>query len=76
MRAVVKTVLPLAIGVCQAADGSLLMDAFGCVAMVSMMPLMTVQLLGLIHTLKSRTAAPASAQEADNTEVIELWEVA
>ena len=68
--------LPLAIGVCQAADGSLLMDAFGCVAMVSMMPLMTVQLLGLIHTLKSRTAAPASAQEADNTEVIELWEVA
>ena len=46
--------LPLAMGACEAVGGNVLTDAFGIVAMVAMMPLCTIQLLGLIGQLKSR----------------------
>jgi hypothetical protein len=45
--------------------------------MVAMMPLITVQCMGLLFVLKSRRAKPAPAVPAyaDN-DIIELWEVA
>lgn len=48
--------LPLAQGVCIAVGGNVISDAFGVVAMVAMTPLITIQILGLIHKLKSRHA--------------------
>ncbi len=68
--------LPLAMGACDALGGNTLIDAFGLVALVAMMPLITVQLMGLLavlHARRNKTAAPAAAF-ADN-EIIELWEV-
>lgn len=50
--------LPLAQGVCVAVVGDLVTDAFGVVAMVAMTPLITIQILGLVHKLKSRRAVP------------------
>lgn len=51
--------LPLAQGVCTAVGGNMASDAFGVVAMVAMTPLITIQILGLIHKLKAAHAAPA-----------------
>lgn len=40
--------LPFAFGVCQATGGNLLTDAFGIVALVALMPLITVQVMGVL----------------------------
>ena len=50
--------LPLAQDACVAVGGNLVTDAFGVVAMVAMTPLITIQILGLVHKLKSRRAVP------------------
>ena len=66
--------LPFAIGACDALGGNIMADAFGLVAMVAMMPLITVQIMGALTTIKTpaHTAAPAVKADRD---VIELWEV-
>ena len=68
--------LPFAMGACQALGGTVMTDAFGLVALVAMMPLITVQVMGAIYVVKSRRAAaePALPTFGDN-EIIELWEV-
>lgn len=48
----VAFLLPFAMGASAALSGNVLTDAFGVVAMVAMMPLLTVQIIGLIYTLK------------------------
>ena len=65
--------LQFVIGVSSATGGNILSDAFGLVAMVAMMPLITVQIMGFIY---GRTASAASgAQTAyKDHEIIELWE--
>ena len=67
--------LPLAMGACEASGGSVMTDAFGLVALVAMMPLITVQTMGAVYLLKSRrrSAEPAAAAFGDD-EIIELWE--
>ena len=67
--------LPLAMGVCTALGGNVMTDAFGLVALVAMMPLITVQVMGGIYVLKSRTKtdAPVLPSFGEN-EIIELWE--
>ena len=67
--------LPFAMGACQALGGNVMTDAFGLVALVAMMPLITVQVMGAIYVVKSRRAAaePAIPAFGDN-EIIELWE--
>ena len=68
--------LPFAMGACAAVGGNIMSDAFGLVALVAMMPLITVQVLGAISAIKSRSAAPAeSASAYSDFDVIELWEV-
>ena len=69
--------LPFAMGATTALGGNVMTDAFGLVAMVAMMPLITVQVMGAIYVVKSsrvktQEAAPVFADEG----VIELWEVA
>ena len=55
--------LPFAMGACQAVGGSVLTDAFGCVAMVAMTPLVAIQVLGLVY--QRRAAAPAPVETAE-----------
>ena len=67
--------LQLAMGACTALGGNVMTDAFGLVALVAMMPLITVQVMGGIYVLKSRTKtdAPVLPSFGEN-EIIELWE--
>lgn len=44
--------MPMAIGGCIAKGGNLFTDAFGLVAFVSMTPLITIQILGLVYKIK------------------------
>lgn len=46
--------LPLSIGVCEAVGGSLMMDAFGVVALVALTPIIAVQIMGLQYKWKLR----------------------
>lgn len=67
--------LPFAMGACSALGGNVMTDAFGLVALVAMMPLITVQVMGAIYVFKSRreNEAPIFPDFGDN-EIIELWE--
>ena len=68
--------LPFAMGACEAVGGNLLTDAFGLVALVAMMPLITVQIMGAFATWRNKKAGVGVSQFfADNNEIIELWEV-
>ena len=62
--------LPLAIGACRAVGGNVAEEAFGVVAMVAMTPLIAIQILGVLFRLRSRKAAEAPAEAAE--EIIEL----
>ncbi|WFR55219.1 DUF1538 domain-containing protein [Anaerocolumna sp. AGMB13025] len=48
--------LPMAMGACDAVNGNMLMDAFGIVAMVALTPLITIQGLGILYKLRSRSS--------------------
>ncbi len=66
--------LPLAQGACYALGGNMVSDAFGVVAMVAMTPLITIQILGLIHRIQQRRVSPADVAlaEFDDYDIIEL----
>ncbi len=69
--------LPFAMGVCTATGGNVMTDAFGLVALVAMMPLITVQVMGAIAMIKVKKAPKTIniADIYDNDDIIELWEV-
>lgn len=69
--------LPFAMGICNVMGGNIMTDAFGLVAIVAMMPLITVQIMGAISTLKSveKAAMPDFVSAFGDDETIELWEV-
>ena len=68
--------LPFAMGACAAVGGNVMSDAFGLVALVAMMPLITVQVMGAISMIKKRGVVPTeTAVGYSDTDVIELWEV-
>lgn len=66
--------LPLAQGACMAVGGDLTSDAFGVVAMVAMTPLITIQILGLVHKIRQRrpTAAEYALAAYEDDDIIEL----
>ena len=66
--------LPFAMGACKALGGNIMLDAFGLVAMVAMMPLITVQNMGLIYVIKTRHAAEVPEYPYADDDVNELWE--
>ena len=70
--------LPLATGASAALGGNVLTDAFGLVALVAMMPLITIQIMGMIYVIRTKKQPePESVlDENDEITVIELWEVA
>ena len=68
--------LPFAMGAVSAQWGNVMTDAFGLVAMVAMMPLITVQVMGAVYVIKSRRrAAHTAAPVYGEADIIELWEV-
>ena len=68
--------LPFAMGATTALGGNVMTDAFGLVAMVAMMPLITVQIMGLIYVIKTRGQQEhPETQDYGDSEIIELWEV-
>ena len=66
--------LPLAIGACTAAGGSVVTDAFGVVALVALTPLIAVQLMGLLYSRRARRAAAPGVLSDDL--VLEMEEAA
>ena len=67
--------LQFAMGASTAAGGNVLADAFGIVALVAMMPLISIQFVGLIYE-RRRLAEPEETVLAyGDDEIIELWEV-
>lgn len=69
--------LPMAMGACQALGGNVLTDAFGLVALVALMPLITVQTVGMVYLIRARKSeTPDITEYFGDDEIIELWEVA
>lgn len=71
--------LPLAQGACAAIGGNLVTDAFGVVAMITMTPPITIQIMGLVSRfteksakLAARGAAEGAYNMADDDMIIEL----
>ena len=74
--------LPFAMGACQALGGNIVTDAFGVVAMVAMTPLITIQVLGGVYSIRDKKTEavvemPAEApviplEELGDYDIIEL----
>lgn len=65
--------LPFIIGICYSFEGNVLTDAFGLVALVALSPLLTIQILGIIYSIKSKIKT--STQNIDETIIEYSWEV-
>ena len=65
--------MPLALGATYAVGGNIMTDAFGVIAMVALLPPITVQILGLIYQIKLKTADKEDENILENVtgEVIE-----
>ncbi|MDR2523167.1 MAG: DUF1538 domain-containing protein [Synergistaceae bacterium] len=57
-------VLPFTIGVCEAVGGDIMLNAFGVVGTVSMMPPITLQIIGMLYNWRLKKAARAMSREA------------
>ena len=62
------------IGASIALGGDVLKDAFGAVAMVAMMPLITIQTVGLLYTIRDRKKDTQNVAEFGDYDIVELWE--
>lgn len=65
--------LQFMMGACNAFGGNILSDAFGIVAMVAMMPLISIQVMGFIYERKRIRQIKPEVLPDDS--IIELWEV-
>ena len=65
--------LQFMVGVSIALGGNVLTDAFGIVAMVAMMPLLSIQVVGFYYQRKARTVTQELESYGD-CDIIELWE--
>ena len=63
--------MPLAIGATYAVGGNIMTDAFGVIAMVAMLPPITVQILGLVYKIKL-SLDKKEEQDINALEVIEM----
>ncbi len=65
--------LQFMMGACSSLGGNVLSDAFGVVALVAMMPLISIQAIGLIY--ERRTAKEQKEiEEYGDYDIVELWE--
>lgn len=61
--------LPFAMGACTAVGGNVLMDGFGVVAMVAMTPLVTIQILGTVYSVKEKQIAKKQLAKIASEEI-------
>ena len=67
--------LPFAMGACKGAGGNVLTDAFGVVAMVTMTPVIIIQLLGLIYSKQMQKAIEMDADlQLDSSDDIVVYD--
>ena len=64
--------LQFVMGASIAVGGNVLRDAFGVVAMVAMLPLLSIQAVGFIYELKAKHTA--AVETYGDFDIIELWE--
>jgi hypothetical protein len=64
--------LPLAIGAAEAKGGNIFTDAFGIVALVALTPVITLQIFGLVYSIKSKRAQRAMVVPSTDDTIIEL----
>ncbi len=62
--------MPLAVGATTAVGGNIMTDAFGVIAMVALLPPITIQIIGLIYQIKTAHLAHKSVPE--KAEIIEF----
>lgn len=65
--------LPIAIGACYVMGGNVFTDAFGLASMVSLVPIITVEIVGLIYEIKLRIAT--RVEMLDDSIIDYNWEV-
>lgn len=61
------------IGAAATTGGNILSDAFGVVAMVAMVPLISIQAVGLIYK-KREEVTEETREEYGDFDIVELWE--
>ena len=66
--------LQMVIGASAALGGNVLTDAFGVVAMVAMMPLISIQIVGFVYGIKANKAETRESSEYGDFDIVELWE--
>ncbi len=68
--------LPLSLGACEALGGNVMTDAFGVVALVALTPLIAVQVMGLIYSMKEKKEEriPALPGEEESDEILDFDE--
>ncbi len=66
--------LPLSIGICEArgAADSVMIDAFGTIALIAMAPPISIQIVGVMYKLKLKHTEAAESAESADAVVIEL----
>lgn len=65
--------LQFVIGACSALGGNVLREAFGLVAMVAMMPLLSIQTIGFISE-RNKKAAFVPEPVYDDLAIVDFWE--
>ena len=65
--------LQFVMGASSALGGNILRDAFGVVALVAMMPLLSIQAVGFVYERRAKRAAVAPEHYGD-FDIVELWE--
>ena len=65
--------LPIAIGACVSVGGNVYTDAFGLASMVSLIPIITIELVGLLYQIKCRIIT--RVENLDDSIVDYNWEV-
>ncbi|MBQ9748493.1 MAG: DUF1538 domain-containing protein [Clostridia bacterium] len=67
--------MPLAVGATYAVGGDIMTDAFGVIAMVALLPPITIQILGLIYQIRTKRAQKViEPLDEEPSEIIELEE--
>ena len=63
--------LQFMMGASSALGGNVLQDAFGVVALVAMMPLISIQMMGVLYGRRKPAAQPEP--EYGDDDIVELW---
>ena len=61
--------LPFALGACEALGGNVMTDAFGIIAMIAMLPLVSIQVIGLIYKIKLNQTRDFGTDSEEDTAV-------